>query len=64
MSPKKSKSTPNNKVPKVQLSPEKQELAGLILKWSHMVDNPTKKKESDALFRKIWELKHGRINPF
>ena len=46
-----------------KLSPEKHELANMVLKWSHMVDDSTKKEESDELFRKIWEMKHGRIDP-
>lgn len=50
--------------PSIKLSPEKRQLANMILKWSRMVDDPSKKKESDALFRKIWDMRHGDIHPF
>lgn len=48
----------------VKLSPEKQKLANAILQWSRMVNDPTKEKESEALFRKIWDMRHGKIRPF
>ena len=41
----------------VRLSPEKQALATMILKWSRMVDNPKNKEKCDELFRQIWKLR-------